>query len=122
MATHVHADHADPIDENHVLIVIDAYSKCMEAFIFPKAPTSATPIEEFQEIFTNYGLPYTLVTNNASYFTSIEFQEFLASWGITHGTSPPNNPATNSIVEKTVQTLKSKIKKAVIRKPISSTS
>jgi hypothetical protein len=59
----IHADFAGPIHGKHILIAIDAYSKWVELFIFNKAPTSATTIERFKEMFVNHGLPYNVVTD-----------------------------------------------------------
>ena len=56
-------------------------------------------------MFATHGLPEMLVTDNASYFTSQEFQDFAKLNGIRHVTSAPYHPAPNGLAERAVQTV-----------------
>ena len=56
-------------------------------------------------MFATHGLPEMLVTDNASYFTSQEFQDFAKLNGIRHVTSAPYHPASNGLAERAVQTV-----------------
>ena len=58
-----------------------------------------------------HGLPETLVTDNASIFTSKEFELFTKQSGIHHVTSAPYHPASNGLAECTMQTFKKFMKK-----------
>ena len=50
-------------------------------------------------------------SDNASCFTSSDFQDFLARNGIRHITAVPYYPVTNGLAERTVQTFKRSLKK-----------
>ena len=51
-------------------------------------------------------------TDNASYFTSQEFQDFTKLNGIRHVTSAPYHPASNVLAERAVQTVEEFLKKS----------
>ena len=84
------------------LILVDAHSKWMEVKAV-KTATSTTTIEHLRNIFATHGLPEMLVTDNASYFTSQEFQDFTKLNGIRHVTSAHYHPASNDLAEKAIQ-------------------
>ena len=56
--------------------------------------------------FASLGIPETVVSDNATTFTSEEFAEFLKRNSFRHIRSPPYHPAYNSLVERAVQTFK----------------
>ena len=58
-----------------------------------------------------HGIPETIVTDNGSVFTSSEFQHFMDMNGITHLTTALYHPASNSLAERAVQTIKTVLKK-----------
>ncbi|XP_044741880.1 uncharacterized protein K02A2.6-like [Chrysoperla carnea] len=107
----IHIDFAGPIYEKQLLIVIDALTKWVEVIVFDKAPTSKTTITALKHIFAAQGLPMTIVSDNATIFKSDEFEQFLEANGIAQLNSAPNHPATNGQAERTVQTIKTKLKK-----------
>ena len=92
------------------LILVDADSKWMEVKVM-KTATSSIAIEHLRNIFVRHGLPEMLVTDNASYFTSQEFQDFAKLNGICHVTSAPYHPASYGLVERSIQTVKEFLKK-----------
>ena len=77
----LHLDYAGPLLGHMFLILVDAHSKWMEVKAV-KTATSTTTIEHLRNIFATHGLPEMLVTDNASYFTSQEFQDFTKLNGI----------------------------------------
>ncbi|CAM1308578.1 Uncharacterised protein r2_g1856 [Pycnogonum litorale] len=106
----IHIDHAGPFQGHLLLIVVDSHSKWLE--VLPVSSTnSSTTIENLRRLFATHGLPKTLVSDNASGFTSSEFQVFLKRNGIRHITSSPYHPATNGLAERAVQTVKAALKK-----------
>ena len=107
----LHLDYAGPLLGHMFLILVDAHSKWMEVKAV-KTATSTTTIEHLRNIFATHGLPEMLVTDNASYFTSQEFQDFTKLNGIRHVTSAPYHPASNGLAERAVQTVKEFLKKS----------
>lgn len=95
------------------LVLIDAHSKWMEAFITSPA-TASFVIEELRSTFARYGMPEMIVTDNGSCFKSKEFEQFLLSNGIKHVTSAPYHPASNGLAERAVQILKQGLKKVTV--------
>ena len=84
--TRLHTDYCGPICGKMVLVVIDSHSKWMEAFPVYTA-TSQITIEKLRFLFSQFGLPETIVSDNAAYFLSDEFEGFLRQNGIKHPTS-----------------------------------
>ena len=106
----LHLDYAGPLLGHMFLILVDAHSKWMEVKAV-KTATSTITIEHLRNMFATHGLPEMLVTDNASYFTSQEFQDFAKLNGIRHVTSAPYHPASNGLAERAVQTVKEFLKK-----------
>jgi len=78
----IHLDYAGPINGKMFLIVFDAHSKWMKVEIVNSA--SQATIECSRMIFTRFGLPEVMVTDNGTCFTSSEFQEFAQHNNIRH--------------------------------------
>ena len=60
----------------------------------------------FAKCFSQFGLPDRIVSDNASYFVSAEFAEFMNKNGTKHSTSAPYHPARNGLAERAVKTFK----------------
>ena len=101
----LHIDYAGPMYGKMCLIIVDAYSKWIEAAFVPSA-TSAATIELLRNSFARFGLPSSVVTDNAPYFVSEEIELFFKQNGIRHPTSMPYHLASNGLVERAVQTMK----------------
>lgn len=101
----IHVDYAGPLEGKMHLIIVDAYSKWMEVESLQYA-TSTTTIKVLQRLFSQFGNPKVLVSDNGTQFTSQEFEQFLKQRGVTHLTSAPYFPATNGAAERCVQTFK----------------
>ncbi|XP_055017905.1 LOW QUALITY PROTEIN: uncharacterized protein K02A2.6-like [Boleophthalmus pectinirostris] len=107
----LHIDYAGPFMGHMFLILMDAYSKWMDAYAVTSA-TSANTIECLRRSFSSQGLPEMIVSDNGTCFVSAEFQEFMRKNGIEHITSAPYHPSSNGCAERAVQTIKSMMKKA----------
>ena len=107
----VHLDHAINFMGCNWLVIVDAYSKYPCIHTTSSTSSSAT-IDLLEEDFAHFGYPHTLVTDNATTFTSEEFQEWCQSRGIVHLTGAPYHPATNGAAERLVQSFKSALKKS----------
>ena len=60
-------------------------------------------IEVLRHIFSSYGIPEQLVSDNGSQFTSEELADFVKSNGIKHIRTAPYHPSSNGAVERLVQ-------------------
>ena len=92
------------------LILIDSHSKWIEVKLM-SSTTSAKTIEVFRGIFASYGLPKELVSDNGPQLASSEFRDFLKKNGVKHTLVPANHPASNGAAERSVQIVKSTLKK-----------
>ena len=68
--------------------------------------TSCSAITELKAIFSQYGIPDILVTDNGPQFVSAEFAVFENTWMFQHTTSSPHYPQSNGKAENAVKTVK----------------
>ena len=108
--TRLHIDYAGPLEGKMFLLITDAYSRWMEIHVTSISTSSAT-IELLRRSFASLGLPEVVVSDNASAFASSEFSDFLKRNGIRHIFTLPYHPASNGLVERSVQTLKEGLKR-----------
>ena len=101
----VHVDFAGPFNGNYYFLLVDAFSRWPEIHLL-KTITAETTIETCNKIFSTFGIPTVMVSDNGPQFTSYKFKSYLASLGITQKFTAPYHPATNGLAERMVQTLK----------------
>ncbi|XP_037398305.1 uncharacterized protein K02A2.6-like [Pygocentrus nattereri] len=106
----IHIDYAGPWMGRMCLILVDAYSKWIDAYSVSNS-TSAVTIECLRRSFSQHGIPEIIVSDNGTCFTSEQFQEFAEKNGIRHITTAPYHPSSNGLAERAVQTFKSLMKK-----------
>ncbi len=87
------------------LVLVDSYFGWFEIDQLPNM-TSATIITRLKRHFFTHGAPQLLMTDNATYFPSREFQEFARIWDFCHITSSPHYPQSNGLAERAVRTTK----------------
>ena len=76
-------DHAVNFMGNNWLVIVDAYSKY--PCIYPSTTVlSKSTMTLLEESFAHFGCTHSLVTDNASSFTSGEFQEWCKDRVIVH--------------------------------------
>ncbi|KAJ8351825.1 hypothetical protein SKAU_G00233010 [Synaphobranchus kaupii] len=105
----LHADFAGPFMGKMFLIIVDAHSKWIEAHVMGTSTTQAT-VDRLRRTFATHGLPDMLVTDNATTFTSEDFQKFARLNGFQHVTVSPFHPVSNGLAERAVQTVKEGVK------------
>ena len=101
----IHLDYAGPINGQWILIIVDAYSKWIDAWVTSTTSTAQT-IKLLQRSFAIHGLCWTIVTDNGTCFTSSEFQDYLKSLNITHKLSAVYKPSSNGQAERMVRIIK----------------
>lgn len=102
----VHMDLAGPVWGNkNFLVLVDAYSHFPWVYVLTSI-TSATIIDRLKEIFSTFGAPNTIVSDNGRQLISSEMECYLAEEGIKHITSPPYHPSSNGLAERFIRTMK----------------
>ena len=94
------------------IIVVDYFSKYLAVRKMPNM-TSAALVYVMSEIFTEWGPPDTIKTDNGTQCISKEFLEFLASHKVRLITSSPHHPQSNSLAEAYIKHVKILINKAL---------
>ena len=93
------------------VLVVDYYSKFFEITSL-ETTSSNHVINALKKIFSRYGIPQLLFTDNGPQFTAEEFRSFIKEWDFDHDTSSPHYPQSNGLVERKIQTVKKTLKKA----------
>lgn len=107
----IHVDFAGPFQGQMFMVIVDAHSKWPEVHLMSSTTTTKT-IQVLRGLFSRYGLPETLVSDNGPQFTSHEFDTFMKSNGVQHIRSAPFHPSTNGLAERFVQTFKQSLKRS----------
>lgn len=110
--TRLHLDFMGPIGGRLYLVVVDSMSKWLEVFLVPNTSARST-ISKLSELWSRFGVPRQIVTDNGPPFTSSEFATSLQGDGVEHVFTAPYHPASNGAAENAVRTLKKVIKKAI---------
>lgn len=105
----IHIDFAGPFMGEMFMIVVDAHSKWLEVVRMSSTTTTST-ISALRYIFSSYGLPRELVSDNGPQFTAAEFSTFLRENGIRHIRSAAYHPSSNGEAERAVRTFKQAMK------------
>ena len=101
----LHIDFAGPRKGKYYMVLCDAFSKWIEVEVMSSIDARNT-IRKLTSIFSRFGLPDVIVSDNAPTFTSSEFQAFLMRNSIQHRTIAPYSPSSNGLAERAVRELK----------------
>ena len=94
------------------IVLIDYFSKFLIVRKLHNSTSSAV-IKELGLIFSEFGTPFILRSDNGPCYTSSEFQFFLKEWEIQLITSSPYYHQSNGLAESMVKTSKALIEKAI---------
>ena len=97
-------DLLDISDGEHLLVVVDYYSRWIEAILLKKTDAQHV-IKSMEAIFRTHGLPETVRSDNGPPFASKEFEAFLEYLGIEHKKGVLYWPQSNGEVERCNETL-----------------
>jgi hypothetical protein len=105
----VHVDFFMYQRQNYLLLV-DAFSKWPEVFKMISTTASST-ISRLKDVFSRFGNPKVLVSDNGPQFTSAQFSDYMKQAGIVHITSPVGHPQSNGQAECFVKNVKAALEK-----------
>lgn len=105
----VHIDYAGPFLNEMFLVVVDAHSKWLDVVRMSSTSAEST-INALRYMFSAYGLPKEVVSDNGPQFVAAEFELFLKNNGIRHIKSAPYHPSSNGEAERAVRTFKTGMK------------
>ena len=101
----LHMDWAYIQEVCNIVIIVDAGSGWIEAFICGDRPTEKV-IHCLPAIFGRFGVPHTLVSDSAKEFINDKIVTWLQAQVCTKLESPIHNPRCNGLAERAVQTVK----------------
>ena len=96
------------------LLIVNYHTSFPEVSLLSET-TSAGAIKHTKSVFARHGIPDTVVTDNGPQFACKEYKgkDFAKQWEFHHVTSSPLHTRANGKVERTVQTVKTLLKKAI---------
>ena len=93
------------LDGRMLLVVCDYYSNFIEIDNINRA-TSQSVCKSLKSMFSRYGVPDIVISDNGPQFAAAEFSEFANKWAFKHDTSSPHYPQSNGKAENMVKTVK----------------
>ncbi|XP_046459590.1 uncharacterized protein K02A2.6-like isoform X3 [Daphnia pulex] len=87
------------------LLIVDAYSK-WPACVPLRSLSSSSVVAEMERIFSDFGVPEIVMSDNGSQFDCAEFREFCEGRAVRSVTSSPTYAQSNGLVERHIQTVK----------------
>ena len=88
------------------LLIVDYYAKWIEICLL-NSLSSNFVIEEFNHVFSCFGTPQILRSDNADCYNSQNFKIFAEISGFKQTFSSPRYPESNGLAERSVGTMKS---------------
>ena len=104
----LHIDFAGPFEGSMWLIVIDAATKWPEVIKMNNDTTAERTIEILLSLFSRFGLPNQIVSDNGPQFISDVNHQFCTNNGIRRTLVAPYHPRSNGEAERFVQSFKKK--------------
>ena len=92
------------------LVLVDYY---FSYFVLRKLSSTRSPdiISKLKTIFSEFGIPRNLVSDNGPQYASQDFKNFSKEYGFEHSTSSPHYNQSNGKVERFVATVKNTLQK-----------
>ena len=93
------------------LLVVDYFSNYPEVCLLNDTHSSSV-IMKLKSIFSCFGIPKVVISDNGPQFSSYQFMRFAKEWHFMHDPSSPKHAKSNGMAESAVKTVKSLFKKA----------
>lgn len=96
---YVDVDFLGPLPSgDYVMVVIDEYTRFPEVFI-TKSTSLKPTISNLDKLFSSYGIPERVKSDNGPPFKSRGFKQFARRLGFKHRRITPRHPRANGLVE-----------------------
>ena len=99
--------------KKYILVCIDYVTKLVEAKALFRAIEKSVLEFIYEEIFTRFGVPREILTDQGTQFTSKLMKEITTKYGIRHCKSSPYHPQANFQVESTNKVLEAILTKTI---------
>ena len=99
--------------KRYILVSTDYVTKWVEEKVVPRATKQVVVDFLHEDIFTRFGVPREIVTNQGSQFTSHLMTTLVQQYKIKHRLSSPYHPQANGQVESTNKVLESILTKTM---------
>ena len=73
-------------------------------------PLSETVINKCKKVFSQFGIPKELITDNDPEFSGHKFRSLSKTWDIIHKTISPHYYQSDGLTERSIQTVKRTLK------------
>jgi transposase InsO family protein len=97
----------------YMLVVVNKFTKWIEAALVTTQDSTAS-VNFIKSIIFHFGVPNSIITDNATNFKSKEFQDYCESMGIKLNFASIVHPQTNGQVEKANRIICNGIKKRLL--------
>ena len=94
-----------------ILTIIDSATRWTEAIPLRNCDT-VTVSEALCTIFSRFGFPREILSDNGPQFTSVVMKQVMSTLGIKHKFSTPYHPQANGLCERVNSTIKANLRKA----------
>lgn len=100
----IHVDHYGPLErtptgKKFVFEIIDSFTKFVTLFAV-KSTKACELITCLKTYFRYYSVPFRIISDRGSCFTSLEFQNFVEDYGIVHVKVATGTPEANGQIER----------------------
>lgn len=90
----------------YILAIVDYFSKWLELLALPDIKAETIAVRLVEDVFSRYGLPESLHSDQGSQFESALFQEVCKLFGIQKTRTTPYHPQGDGLVERANRTVK----------------
>ena len=103
------------LKRKHYVLLVDYTTKYFDISQITDTQ-SRTVAEHTKAMLSRYGIPKEIVSDGGPEYIGNEYVTFCKEWDIEHTYSSPEYPQSNGLAERTVQTVKRVLKKAIKKK------
>ena len=73
------------------LLVVDYFSNYPEVYLLNNTHSSSSVIMKLKSIFSRFGIPKVVISDNGPQFSSYQFMRFAKKWDFRHDPSSPKH-------------------------------